>query len=101
MECRMHGLAVAALFAITGLLCRFAPSDKRRSFFRIDARNNFEAVLLQAFDDIDERQPALRFWRSPLRDHPRNKLRDAGGDRQFARCTDGGKGRATNRDLKK
>jgi hypothetical protein len=40
------------LLPVTGLLYRFDSSDKRRNFFRIDARHNFAAILLQAFDDI-------------------------------------------------
>jgi hypothetical protein len=38
-----------------GLALRIRAGDKRREFFRIDARDNFEAVFLQADGDIDER----------------------------------------------
>jgi hypothetical protein len=37
----------------------------------------------------------LRFWRSRLLDHLRNKHRDAGSDGPLASCTDGRNDRAT------
>jgi hypothetical protein len=54
MEYGMHGFAATAFSPSYGTALPIQP-DKRRNCLRINARRNFETLLLQAFDDIDER----------------------------------------------